>query len=199
MFFSPTKTNRLLFGLKRFCLCACSQFFFAYSSCQADQFVLFDVTFEYSKTDADNSKPSKSHYYVKDKMLNENRPKDWTAPVDYRNGTVHVRLEVLEKPTGDEPTTWSICYITEQRTEEWLRLSWHRCVQEDWRLRKRYFHEGVLGKRFDCLVGRDQANGFGDQGQQRWSWSRAQARGPRKVLSDQSAINANSSFCWGKV
>ena len=79
--------------------------------CQADQFVLFDVTFDYTKEDAENSKPSKSHFYVKDKMLNTERPKDWTAPVDYRNGTVHVRLEVIEKPAGDEPTTWSICYI----------------------------------------------------------------------------------------
>jgi len=81
------------------------------ASCHAEQFVLFDVTFKYSKEDADNSKPSKSHYYVKDKMLNAERPKDWNSPVDYRNGTVHVRLEVLEKPAGDEPTTWSICYI----------------------------------------------------------------------------------------
>ena len=77
----------------------------------ADQFVLFDVTFNYTKTDADNSTPSKSHYYVKGDRLNAQRPKDWTAPVDYRNGTVHVRLEVLEKPAGGEPTTWSVCYI----------------------------------------------------------------------------------------
>ncbi len=77
----------------------------------AEQFVLFDVTFTYTKEDADNSKPSKSHFYVKDKLINADRPKDWTSPVDYRNGTVHVRLEVLEKPPGDEPTTWSICYI----------------------------------------------------------------------------------------
>src|SRR5215472_8642978 len=53
----------------------------------AEQFVLFDVTFTYTKEDADNSKPSKSHYYVKDKLLNADRPKDWTSPVDYRNGT----------------------------------------------------------------------------------------------------------------
>lgn len=79
--------------------------------CDAEQFVLFDVMFNYTKEDADNSKPSKSHYYVKDGMLNKNRPKDWTSPVDYRNGTVHVRLEVLDKPAGDAPTTWSICYI----------------------------------------------------------------------------------------
>jgi hypothetical protein len=31
--------------------------------------------------------------------------------VDYRNGTAHIRLEVLEKPPGDAPTTWTICYI----------------------------------------------------------------------------------------
>ncbi len=79
--------------------------------CRAEQFVLFDVTFTYSKDDADNSKPSKSHYYVKDKQLNADRPRDWTDPVDYRNGTVHIRTEVIEKPDGGEPTTWSLCYV----------------------------------------------------------------------------------------
>ena len=64
--------------------------------CRAEQFVLFDVTFTYTKEDADNSKPSKSHYYVKGDQLNPNRPKDWTSPVDYRNGTVHLRCEVLD-------------------------------------------------------------------------------------------------------
>jgi hypothetical protein len=78
---------------------------------RADQFVLFDVTFSFSKDDADNAKPSQSHYYVKGDKLNAKRPKDWTAPVDYRNGTVHVRLEVLEKPAGSQPATWSVCYI----------------------------------------------------------------------------------------
>ena len=78
---------------------------------RADQFVLFDVTFPFTKADADNAKPNPSHYYVKGDKLNAERPKDWTAPVDYRNGTVHVRLEVLEKPAGGEPTMWSVCYI----------------------------------------------------------------------------------------
>lgn len=78
---------------------------------RAEQFVLFDVTFTYTKADADNSKPNPSHYYVKSDRLNPERPKDWTAPVDYRNGTVHVRLEVFDKPAGGEPTTWSVCYI----------------------------------------------------------------------------------------
>ncbi|MCA9135376.1 MAG: hypothetical protein KDB00_01420 [Planctomycetales bacterium] len=81
----------------------------------AEQFVLFDTTFSFTKADADNSKPSPSHYYVKGAMLNSGRPKDWTSPIDYRNGTVHVRLEVIEKPPGDEPTTWSVCYIPNKR------------------------------------------------------------------------------------
>jgi hypothetical protein len=83
----------------------------ASSVSSAEQFVLFDVTFTFTKEDADNSKPSKSHYYVRGKMLNPDRPKDWTQPVDYRNGTVHIRTEVLDKPAGGEPTTWSLCYI----------------------------------------------------------------------------------------
>jgi hypothetical protein len=77
----------------------------------ADQFVLFDVTFTFTKEDADNAKPNKSHYYVREKVLNLDRPQDWTHPVDYRNGTVHIRTEVIEKPAGDEPTTWTLCYI----------------------------------------------------------------------------------------
>jgi len=77
----------------------------------AEQFVLFDATFTYTKADADNSRPSKSHYYVKGAAINPDRPKDWTQPVDYRNGTVHIRTEVIEKPAGGEPTTWSLCYI----------------------------------------------------------------------------------------
>lgn len=78
------------------------------SSVLADQFVLFDVTFELTKSEADEEK---SHFFVTKEMLNEATPKDWTAPVDYRNGTIHLRLEVLEKPAGDVPTTWSVCYL----------------------------------------------------------------------------------------
>lgn len=75
------------------------------------QFILFDVQFTYTKEDADNSSPSKSHYYVKGDLINAERPINWTSPIDYRNGTVHIRLEVLEKPPGEEPTTWTLCYI----------------------------------------------------------------------------------------
>jgi len=77
----------------------------------ADQFVLIDVIFPFTKADADNAKPSQSHYYVRGEMINARRPKDWTSPVDYRNGTVHLRLEVIDKPEGGQPTSWSVCYI----------------------------------------------------------------------------------------
>ena len=77
----------------------------------AEQFVLFDVTFTFTKADANNSRPSKSHYYVRGDAINPKRPRDWTAPGDYRNGTVHIRAEVIEKPAGGEPTTWTLCYI----------------------------------------------------------------------------------------
>ncbi|WP_431160162.1 hypothetical protein [Flagellimonas beolgyonensis] len=82
-----------------------------WSQSQQQQFVLFDVTFTYTKQDADTSSPSQSHYYVTGHSLNPNRPKNWTSPVDYRNGTVHIRIEVLEKPPGNEPTKWTLCYI----------------------------------------------------------------------------------------
>ena len=40
------------------------------TSLPAAQFVLFDLTFTFTKEDADNSKPSKSHYYVKGAAIN---------------------------------------------------------------------------------------------------------------------------------
>lgn len=81
------------------------------TSARAEQFVLFDVTFTFTKQDADSSRPSQSHYYVKDDRLNPQRPKDWTSPVDYRSGAVHVRIEVLDRPASGEGTQWSLCYI----------------------------------------------------------------------------------------
>jgi hypothetical protein len=87
------------------------QVLLAQTASEKNQFVLFDVQFTYSKANADSSTPSKSHYYVTHDKLNPQMPKDWTSPVDYRNGTVHIRLEVLEKPAGGAPTTWTLCYI----------------------------------------------------------------------------------------
>ncbi|AKF04229.1 MYXO-CTERM sorting domain-containing protein [Sandaracinus amylolyticus] len=76
---------------------------------RAQQFVLIDVMFTFTKEDADTSEPSRSHYYVTD--LDPERPRDWTSPIDYRNGTVHIRTEVIHKPAGGEITQWVLCYI----------------------------------------------------------------------------------------
>ena len=100
--------NRLYY---RSLLLSLGMFLISAAMARAEQFVLFDVTFTFTKDDAFNAKPNQSHYYVKSDKLNPQRPKDWTAPIDYRNGTVHLRLEVLEKPAGGQPTTWSVCYI----------------------------------------------------------------------------------------
>jgi len=50
-----------------------------------NQIVLFDVQYTYTKADADNSTPSKSHFYVKHDMLNPGVPKDWTSDCFFQN------------------------------------------------------------------------------------------------------------------
>lgn len=84
-------------------------------SARAEQFVLLDATFDYTWDDANDSKPSKSHYYVNEEnFLNEARPKNWQSPVDYRNGVVHIRTEVFQKPAGDQRVGWTLCYIANE-------------------------------------------------------------------------------------
>ncbi|HYG77439.1 MAG TPA: hypothetical protein VEK08_20700 [Planctomycetota bacterium] len=78
------------------------------SAVHAEQFLLFDEVFTFEEKDA---VPTQSHLRVKRAQFGKDTPKDWTQPVDYRNGTVHIRFEVLEKPAGDVPTIWSLCYI----------------------------------------------------------------------------------------
>lgn len=77
----------------------------------ADQFTLMDVTFTFTKEQADTSMPSPSHYYVYEDALVPGQPADWTTPVDYRSGKLHLRTEVIDKPAGGEITQWSVCYI----------------------------------------------------------------------------------------
>jgi hypothetical protein len=85
------------------------------ASARAEQFVLLDATFDYTWDDAMNAKPNKSHFYVNEgNFLNKQRPKDWTSPVDYRNGKLHVRTEVFVKPAGDQQVGWTLCYIANQ-------------------------------------------------------------------------------------
>src|SRR5687768_12305446 len=75
----------------------------------AEQFVLVDYTIDYTKAMADKDA---SHFFVRDATgLNPARPRNWMAPVNYRNGTVHVRTEVLAKPPGGETTQWTLCYM----------------------------------------------------------------------------------------
>jgi hypothetical protein len=72
---------------------------------QAEQFVLVDDTFTYTKAEADRTQ---SHHFVKTVM----QPSaNWTTPIDYRNGSVHIRTEVIDKAPGGEITQWSICYF----------------------------------------------------------------------------------------
>ncbi len=79
---------------------------------RAEQFVLFDATFTYTWQDATGSRPSQSHYYVNEgNWLNKARPTNWLSPVNYRNGKVHIRVEVFEKPPGDQRVGWALCYI----------------------------------------------------------------------------------------
>jgi len=80
-------------------------------SSHAEQFTLFDVTFNFTWDDAINATPSKSHYYVKSDKLNPQRPTNWMAPIDYRSGIVHIHLEVLEKPVGGQMQGWALCYV----------------------------------------------------------------------------------------
>lgn len=68
---------------------------------QAAQFVVADVTYTHSaQTTTD------SHYKVDPTA---ETPADWTSPVDYATGSVHVRLEVKTKPS-DAPTRFQICF-----------------------------------------------------------------------------------------
>lgn len=79
-----------------------------FTTAHAEQFLLFDEVFTFEEKDA---VPTQSHLHVKPAKFGKDTPKDWTKPVDYRNGTVHIRYEVLEKPAGETPTIWSLCYI----------------------------------------------------------------------------------------
>ena len=83
--------------------------FFSYVNLiSAQQFVLFDKEFIFEEKDAI---PTKSHLKLTADELSKATPKDWTSPVNYKDGQVYIRLEVLGKPAGDVPTHWSLCYI----------------------------------------------------------------------------------------
>jgi hypothetical protein len=78
------------------------------STASAEQLVLFDEVFTFALKDA---VPTQSHLKIPAERFSKDTPHDWTQPIDYRHGTVHIRFEVLEKPPGDVPVFWSVCYI----------------------------------------------------------------------------------------
>ena len=166
---------------------------------KAQQFVLFDATFTFTKEDADNSKPSKSHYYVRGKMLNADRPKDWTTPVDYRNGTVHIRAEVIEKPAGGAPTTWTLCYIPNKGQKAGYGCTGTEVYKEKgvyerdvkmtsfWQNDSIVWEEGIKEMH---LVMKDDSGGSGP---------RPQAARPGEVLPDQDADHHDPGGEGGQV
>ena len=164
---------------------------------RAEQFVLFDVTFTFTKMDADNSTPSKSHYYVKGAAINPKRPRDWTSPVDYRNGTVHIRTEVLDRPASGEPTQWSLCYIPNRG-----QGNGYGCTGTDPYKEKGVYEKDVSMKSFwenDAIIWtrRHQADGSGDEGQGRQQ--SPHARRSREVLPDPCSHHHDPGFRGRKV
>jgi hypothetical protein len=69
---------------------------------RAEQFVLVDVEYTHS-TDTTRD----SHFYP---TWPANVPADWTKPIDYSKGSVHIVLDVKTKPAGDAPTKLQVCF-----------------------------------------------------------------------------------------
>ncbi|HEY2900297.1 MAG TPA: hypothetical protein VGL59_06965 [Polyangia bacterium] len=77
----------------------------------ADQFMLFDAMFTYTWDEAEAA-AEKSHFYVTEKnFLNKMRPTNMVTPVNYKDGTVHIRAEVIDKPPGTQMAGWALCYV----------------------------------------------------------------------------------------
>jgi hypothetical protein len=87
--------------LQRICLSVAGVLFGLSSVAHAEQVVLVDVSYTHS---ADTTKDS--HFYVKPPA---DAPKDWTKPIDYSTGSVHILIDVKTKPAGDTPTKFQIC------------------------------------------------------------------------------------------
>ena len=127
----------------------------------ASQFVLFDVTFTYTKADADNSTPSKSHYYVKGGLINPGPSARLDVAGGFRNGTVHIRTEVIEKPAGGELTTWTLCYIPNRGQGNGYGCTGTVVYRE----------KGIYGRNIvDDLLGGRTSPSCGRKGSSRWIW-----------------------------
>jgi hypothetical protein len=69
---------------------------------RAEQIVLFDITYTH---DASND----AHHGISGAALNQ--PANWTAPINYAQGTIHFYQEVMTKPS-DKDTIIDFCLIS---------------------------------------------------------------------------------------
>ena len=69
---------------------------------QAEQLVLFDTTYEHTGA-------RDSHHEMPAAAINQ--PADWTAPIDYTQGTIHFYQEVMTKPSNKD-TIIDFCLIS---------------------------------------------------------------------------------------
>ena len=121
----------------------------------AEQFVVAEATYTHS---AQTTKDS--HYYANP---TPETPDNWSSPVDYANGSVHVRLEVKTKPS-DAATRYQICFEMSQNycctdqappyTEPGI-YEWDTDVVDMWRPGPVNFAQGI--KR-SALILKDTTN-----------------------------------------
>jgi hypothetical protein len=82
-------------------LCSCLLLMAAPRRAHAEQFLLLDLTYE-----ATSANTKDSHYNAKPAA---GIPANWRSPINYANGSAHVRFEVLSKPSTVK-TLYNICF-----------------------------------------------------------------------------------------
>ncbi|MEM6955237.1 MAG: hypothetical protein AAF411_02950 [Myxococcota bacterium] len=140
----------------------------AASSASAQQVVLFDEHWVHESSTRD------SHYNV---PLYGETPADFTSPIDYASGTLHLYMEILDKPT-DEPTHMVFCWGTtptyscagqSPRFDDEGRVEWSTDVQRFWRPggQSLDFSQGLRGSMSaivkDTMNGKPTADNVGEE------------------------------------
>jgi hypothetical protein len=129
---------------------------FAARDARAEQFVIADATYTHS-----GETTSDSHYPV---APTAETPANWQSPVDYTQGSVHVRLEVKTMPSAT-PTRFQICFemmtnycCTDQAPAYTAPgvYEWDTDVEQLWRPGPVDFTTGVLRSQ---LILKDTNNG----------------------------------------
>jgi hypothetical protein len=129
---------------------------FGARAAHAEQFVIADATYTHS-----GETTSDSHYPV---MPTAETPANWQSPVDYTQGSVHVRLEVKTMPSAT-PTRFQICFemmtnycCTDQAPAYTAPgvYEWDTDVEQMWRPGPVDFTTGVLRSQ---LILKDTNNG----------------------------------------